>query len=120
MCNEIFLALIYFTIIIFVNFFLIKLIKECLEKIKQFRKIKNIFNNFDYYKNSKFYEFFNLFNSKSLNIDYAHKFLNTNDILILGSLSNYLSLQIKSKNIKGSAEFNNCYYKLLELQYLNK
>jgi hypothetical protein len=44
----------------FVNFFLIKLIKECLEKIKQFRKIKNIFNNFEYYKNSKFYEFLHL------------------------------------------------------------
>ena len=44
MCSEFILALIYFTVIFVVNFFLSKLLKTYLNNILYILKIKNIFN----------------------------------------------------------------------------
>ncbi len=91
MCNELFLALIYFTTIIIVNFFLLKLLKISFENLVSFAKTKNLLNSFKI-KNYKLLNFllFSLYNEKKINVSYLNELLSTKDILIIGYTYNYL------------------------------
>ena len=64
MCTEVLLAIIYFSIIMIINFFLFKLLKTYLIEIKQRQKIKQIFSCYSQKSNAVF-PF--LYNSNTLN-----------------------------------------------------
>jgi hypothetical protein len=119
MCNELFLALIYFTTIIIVNFFLLKLLKISFENLVSFAKTKNLLNSFKI-KNYKLLNFllFSLYNEKKINVSYLNELLSTKDILIIGYTYNYL-LKNQKEEFKENFAFQKTYLKLLELQYLS-
>jgi hypothetical protein len=119
MCNELFLALIYFTTIIIVNFFLLKLLKISFENLVSFAKTKNLLNSFKI-KNHKLLNFllFSLYNEKKINVSYLNELLSTKDILIIGYTYNYL-LKNQKEEFKENFAFQKTYLKLLELQYLS-
>jgi hypothetical protein len=119
MCSELFLALIYFTTIIIVNFFLLKLLKISFENLLCFAKTKNILNSFKI-KNYNLLNFllFSLYKEKKINFFYLKELLSTKDVLIIGYTYNYL-LKNEKSNLKENFAFQKIYLKLLITQYLS-
>ena len=105
MCTELLLALIYFCTILFVNYFLFKILKFYWIGIIDLLKIKNIFQLFS--KDIIFNQMI-LFLKKKNQIKPK---LILNDILIIGNSYDYFFQKSNEKNY---------YCILLKLQYLNK
>lgn len=113
MCNELFLAFLYFVTIAIVNFFLLKLFKKYTQTIVLTFQLKSISNQFKIQKNSIFFLLFNIpsfSNFKFSNFSQL-KFIETQDILILGNTYTYLEKNLPmNSNVK-------IYFQLLQLQY---
>ena len=115
MCNEFFLACLYFVIILFINFFLYKLLKSYLRNIFIFSKIKRIlkvYSNNDFfiklyqYSNKEFRNEQTLVNLQSLNDKEI-------DTLIIGNIYKYIA------NNNQGLRTNDYYFQLLTTQYLS-
>ena len=98
MCTELFLALIYFSVIFGVNFFIYKLLKTYIKNVTYLLKLKNILNSFSG---------------------------NELDLILL--LHKYLKKEFQNKNLLKNRENVKIkrnrdlfYLKLLENQYLAK
>ena len=85
MCPEFFLAILYFFILIFVNYFVFQLLKKDFEKISFNLRFQLIFSKF-YYQSTILVEKFYVFFKKENKIFFTKKYLEKNDILILSNL----------------------------------
>ena len=114
MCTELLLAIIYFSTIFVVNFFLYKLLKSYWKNISYLLKLKNIYQ---LYKNDKMEIISNLYlylkNKNQKVIFNLNKFSKNEDIIIIGNIYKYL------KNNTLDSNLNTFYFKLLEIQYLS-
>ena len=118
MCTELFLAIIYFSTIIFVNFLLYQLINNYWKNIIYLLKIKNIFKFFNKKNNQLFlflYAYSKEESKKNLFLKDLAKLLKIQDILLIGNLLKYFAIFLKNKNFS-----ENLYFLLLENQYLFK
>ena len=121
MCTELFLALIYFSVIFGVNFFIYKLLKTYIKNVTYLLKLKNILNSFSgneldlilllhkYLKKE--------FQNKNL-LTKINSLEDTSDVLIIGNL--YKNLLKNRENVKIKRNRDLFYLKLLENQYLAK
>ena len=121
MCTELFLAILYFSTIFAVNFFLFKLLKTYTKNITYLLKVQNIFKQ-KLPKNISEFILLYLYNKKnSINTDLLPLLNNyslTNDIVTIGHIYSYL---LKTNREQGSRkQLNNFYLELLENQYLSK
>ena len=117
MCTELFLAIIYFFTIFFVNVFLFKLVKNYLKNIFYLLKIKNIFKNSKkenlfllstlYFANKKDTKYF-------LQLKNLNSSCNKEDILLIGHI--YKTI-VSSKKLEKSIDY---YLTLLKNQYLSE
>lgn len=125
MCTEFFLVIIYFFVVLTINYFFFKLLRVYLINIFELIKFKNIFKFFkssdilmisNLYLNLKSNSF-NFLILKRLNILTTIYFSKNNqDIVLLGNLYKFLN-----KNVKlGLNEYNSgsFYLQLLERQYI--
>jgi len=121
MCSEFILALIYFTVIFTVNFFLSKLLKTYFNNILYLLKIKNIFNLYkpnEILTISFLYSLIkkNLVNLNSLKvlekIIQKEETFNKKDILILSNIYKNLEIYFSEKE-----KNQNYYFGLLREQY---
>jgi hypothetical protein len=124
MCSEFILALIYFTVIFVVNFFLSKLLKTYLNNILYILKIKNIFNLYkpnEVLTISVLYSLTkkNIVNLNSLNslekIIQKEESYNKKDIIILSNIYKNLEMYFNEKE-----KTQNYYFSLLKQQYFLK
>ena len=121
MCTELFLAIIYFSTIFIVNFFLFKLLRTYTKRIMYLLKIQNIFKQ----KNIKSIETF-VFLYLYLQKDRKNKNLlsllniygRESDVLTIGNIYSFLSKNFSNQSSKN--EISNFYFELLENQYLSK
>ena len=121
MCTELFLAILYFSTIFAVNFFLFKLLKTYTKNITYLLKVQNIFKQ-KLPKNIREFILLYLYNKKnSINTDLLPLLNNyslTNDIVTIGHIYSYL---LKTNREQSSnKQLNNFYFELLETQYLSK
>jgi len=121
MCTELFLAILYFSTIFAVNFFLFKLLKTYTKSITYLLKVQNIFKQ-KLPKNISEFILLYLYNKKnSINTDLLPLLNNyslTNDIVTIGHIYSYL---LKTNREQSSnKQLNNFYFELLETQYLSK
>ncbi len=121
MCTELFLAILYFSTIFAVNFFLFKLLKTYTKNITYLLKVQNIFKQ-KLPKNISEFILLYLYNKKnSINTDLLPLLNNyslTNDIVTIGHIYSYL---LKTNREQSSnKQLNNFYFELLETQYLSK
>jgi hypothetical protein len=119
MCTELFLAIIYFSTIFVVNFFLYKLLKSYLTNILYLLKVKNILKCFSKNQSMLISIFYlcskNEFKNQNLLIN-LNKFSTIEDSLIIGNTYKYFSKNLdKQNNQFVSLTY---YLKLLESQYL--
>ena len=122
MCTELILAIIYISILVFINFLLFSFLKTYQQKILYLVKLKRILNSFnkndlqivslfnDYFKNDLSQLEFTRINT---NLENLENFVNYKDIISIGSFNKFL-YQYDSKKISNSA----FYYNLLQNQYL--
>jgi hypothetical protein len=121
MCTELFLAIIYFSTIFAVNFFLFKLLKTYTNNIIYLLKVQNIFKQ----KNPAVVKSFVLLhlyakkNAKNINLlPLLNKSFKEQDILTLGNIYSFI---LKNNSLQSSEkEINSFYFELLENQYLAK
>jgi hypothetical protein len=115
MCTELILAVLYFFILFFVNFFLYKLLKNYFQNILYLLKIKNIFT---IYKNQDLSFLSLLYFSENLNYRILLKnsisLNDSKDIILIGNSYKFLQ---KRKNNDNSINY---YLELLKQQYLSK
>ena len=121
MCTELFLAILYFSTIFAVNFFLFKLLKTYTKNITYLLKVQNIFKQ-KLPKNIREFILLYLYNKKnSINtglLPLLNNYSPTNDILTIGHIYSYL---LKTNREQSSnKQLNNFYFELLETQYLSK
>ena len=121
MCTELFLAILYFSTIFAVNFFLFKLLKTYTKDITYLLKVQNIFKQ-KLPKNISEFILLYLYNKKNyINTDLLPLLNNyslTNDIVTIGHIYSYL---LKTNREQSSnKQLNNFYFELLETQYLSK
>ena len=121
MCTELFLAILYFSTIFAVNFFLFKLLKTYTKDITYLLKVQNIFKQ-KLPKNISEFILLYLYNKKnSINTDLLpllNNYSPTNDIVTIGHIYSYL---LKTNREQSSnKQLNNFYFELLETQYLSK
>jgi len=115
MCNEFFLACLYFVIILFINFFLYKLLKRYLRNILIFQKIKRIVK---IYSNNEFFlKLYQYSNKEFRNVQTLTTLQSLNntefDTLIIGNIYKYIA------NNNQSLRTNDYYFQLLTTQYLS-
>jgi hypothetical protein len=122
MCTELILAIIYISILVFINFLLFSFLKTYQQKILYLVKLKRILNSFnkndlqivslfkDYFKNDLSQLEFTRINT---NLENLENFVNYKDIISIGTFNKFL-YQYDSKKISNSA----FYYNLLQNQYL--
>ena len=121
MCTELFLAVLYFSTIFAVNFFLFKLLKTYTKNITYLLKVQNIFRQ-KLPKNIRTFVLLHLYSKKnSRNVDLVN-LLNTyskeQDVLTIGNT--YSFLLKNTFNQSSEKEMNSFYFELLENQYLSK
>ena len=121
MCTELFLAILYFSTIFAVNFFLFKLLKIYTRNIIYLLKVQNIFKQ-KLPKDIKGFVLLHLYskkNSKNVDlVDLLNKYSINEDVLTIGNTYSYL---LKNSQEQGSRkQLNNFYLELLENQYLSK
>ena len=121
MCTELFLAIIYFSTIFAVNFFLFKLLKTYTNNIIYLLKVQNIFKQ----KNPNVIRGFTLLhlyakkNAKNLNLlSLLNTYSKEQDVLTIGNT--YSFLLKNTFNQSAEKEMNSFYFELLENQYLSK
>ncbi len=121
MCTELFLAIIYFSTIFTVNFFLFKLLRTYTKRIMYLLKIQNIFKQ----KNIKSIETFALLylylqkDRKNKNLlSLLNIYGRESDVLTIGNIYSFLSKNFSNQSSKN--EISNFYFELLENQYLSK
>ena len=121
MCTELLLAILYFSTIFAVNFFLFKLLKTYTKSITYRLKVQNIFKQ-KLPKDIRGFILLHLYSKKnSRNIDLVsllNSYSTSNDVLTIGNTYSYL---LKNSQEQGSKrQLNNFYLELLENQYLSK
>ena len=121
MCTELLLAILYFSTIFAVNFFLFKLLKTYTKSIAYLLKVQNIFKQ-KLPKDIRGFILLHLYSKKnSRNIDLVsllNSYSTSNDVLTIGNTYSYL---LKNSQEQGSKrQLNNFYLELLENQYLSK
>jgi hypothetical protein len=121
MCTELFLAILYFSTIFAVNFFLFKLLKTYTRNIAYLLKVQNIFKQ-KLPKDIRGFVLLHLYskkNSKNVDlVDLLNKYSINEDVLTIGNTYSYL---LKNSQEQGSRkQLNNFYLELLENQYLSK
>tara|TARA_Y100000991_G_C21644170_1_gene209526 strand:+ start:61 stop:450 length:390 start_codon:yes stop_codon:yes gene_type:complete len=121
MCTELFLAILYFSTIFAVNFFLFKLLKTYTRNIIYLLKVQNIFKQ-KLPKDIRGFILLHLYskkNSKNVDlVDLLNKYSINEDVLTIGNTYSYL---LKNSQEQGSRkQLNNFYLELLENQYLSK
>ena len=123
MCTEFFLVIIYFFIILTINYFFFKLLRTYWLNILELNKFKNMFTIF---KSSELLIVSNLYllkkvNSKNISLlRYLNNLMETNssnDILWIGNLYKFLNRKFSFESNKSDS--NLFYFRLLEKQYLN-
>ena len=119
MCTEFLLAIIYFSTIFFVNYFLLKLLKTYFKNVFYLLRLKNIFKSFKKSNNTLVFFLSSLLQKEKKNsilLGTIHRFSKTQDVLIIGNTYKYLST-----NLKYEASTNNklYYFELLANQYLS-
>ena len=127
MCTEFFLVIIYFFIILTINYFFFKLLKTYLINIIQLTKFKNIFS---FFKGSDLLIVSNLYlnlklNSANLsllkrlnNLLEIHFPDKIEDLLLVGNLYKFLNKKYNSDSNKSAS--TNFYFQLLNKQYLEE
>jgi hypothetical protein len=127
MCTEFFLVIIYFLIILTINYFFFKLLKTYLINIIQLTKFKNIFS---FFKGSDLLIVSNLYlnlklNSSNLsllkrlnNLLEIHFPQKTEDLLLVGNFYKFLNKKYSVDSNKSDS--NNFYFQLLNKQYLEE
>ena len=114
MCSEFLLAIIYFSIILFVNFFLFKLLNLYFKNILVLLKLKNTFTLFNKSQNN-FVSILYIFSKKEMkNMNLLlnlNTFSKTKDLLLIGNTFDYLAQN-------SQIETNLYYFKLLKNQFL--
>ena len=121
MCTELFLAILYFSTIFAVNFFLFKLLKTYTRNIIYLLKVQNIFKQ-KLPKDIRGFVLLHLYNKKNSKnvdlVDLLNKYSINEDVLTIGNTYSYL---LKNSQEQGSRkQLNNFYLELLENQYLSK
>ena len=121
MCTELFLAIIYFSTIFAVNFFLFKLLKTYTNNIIYLLKVQNIFKQ----KSPNVVRGFILLhlyakkNAKNLNLlSLLNTYSKEQDVLTIGNTYSFLLRNVSSQS--SEKEINSFYFELLENQYLSK
>lgn len=121
MCTELFLAIIYFSTIFAVNFFLFKLLKTYTNNIIYLLKVQNIFKQ----KSPNVVRGFILLhlyakkNAKNLNLlSLLNTYSKEQDVLTIGNTYSFLLRNVSSQS--SEKEINSFYFELLENQYLPK
>ena len=121
MCTELFLAIIYFSTIFTVNFFLFKLLKTYTKNIIYLLKVQNIFKQ----KSTELVRGFILLhlyrkkNGKNLNLlPLLSTYANEQDILTIGNIYSFLLKDLSTQSSQNEA--NGFYFELLENQYLSR
>jgi hypothetical protein len=118
MCTEFFLALVYFLTIVFVNYFLFKLLKSYLTNIFYLLKLRNIFVSFKKSTNNLVFLLSSFSKKEKKNsavLTNLARFSTTKDLLIIGNTYKYLGKILQSENVD---ETNLYYFELLANQYL--
>ena len=122
MCTELVLAIIYISILVFINFLLFSFLKTYQQKILYLVKLKIILNSFnkndlqivplfnDYFKNDLTKLEFGKINK---NLDNLENFVNCKDIIIIGTFNKFI-YDYDNKKLSNSS----FYYNLLGNQYL--
>ena len=119
MCTELLLAIIYFSTIITVNYFLYNLLKNYVKNIFYLSKLKNIFIKFkkEDVKSLALFYFYSKNDFKNINLlGVLNKFSTSNDTIVIGKTYNYLATNIEKKSTSNNALIY--YLRLLENQYL--
>jgi len=119
MCTELLLAIIYFSTIITVNYFLYNLLKNYVKNIFYLSKLKNIFIKFkkEDVKSLALFYFYSKNDFKNINLlGVLNKFSTSNDTIVIGKTYNYLATSIEKKSTSNNALIY--YLRLLENQYL--
>ena len=121
MCTELFLAILYFSTIFAVNFFLFKLLNTYTRNVTYLLKVQNIFKQ-KLPKDIRGFILLHLYskkNSKNVDlVDLLNKYSINEDVLTIGNTYSYL---LKNSQEQGSRkQLNNFYLELLENQYLSK
>ena len=118
MCTEFFLALVYFLTIVFVNYFLFKLLKSYLTNIFYLLKLRNIFVSFKKSTNNLVFLLSSFSKKEKKNsavlLNLA-RFSTTKDLLVIGNTYKYLGKILQNENVD---ETNLYYFELLANQYL--
>ena len=118
MCTEFWLALVYFLTIVFVNYFLFKLLKSYLTNIFYLLKLRNIFVSFKKSTNNLVFLLSSFSKKEKKNsavLTNLARFSTTKDLLIIGNTYKYLGKILQSENVD---ETNLYYFELLANQYL--
>jgi len=114
MCTEFLFVFIYFLAILIINYLLLTLLKNYLSKIIELKKWKKSFELFPE-ENLKFLSFFYFFekNKNEKKFKFSSNFVKSEilDCILLGNISRKIAFQIKNEI---------SYFKLIQLQFLNK
>jgi hypothetical protein len=114
MCTEFVFVFIYFLAILIINYLLLKLLKNYLSKIIELKKWKKAFELFPE-ENFQFLSFFYFFqkNKNEKKLKFSLDFIKSEilDYLLLGNISRKITSQMKNEI---------SYFKLIQLQFLNK
>ena len=114
MCTELLLAIIYFTTIFIVNFFLYKLLKNYWKNISYLLRLKNIYKLYKIDKMGVISNLYLYLKNKNQKVLFNLNKLSANkDIIIIGNVYKYL----KETTLNSST--NIFYFKLLEIQYFS-
>jgi len=118
MCTEFFLAFVYFLTIVFVNYFLFKLLKSYLGNIFYLLKLRTIFTSFKKSTNNLVFLLSSFSKKEKKNstvLTNLSRFSNTTDLLIIGNTYKYLGNVLQNENVNNA---NLYYFELLANQYL--
>ena len=118
MCTEFFLAFVYFLTIVFVNYFLFKLLKSYLGNIFYLLKLRNIFVSFKKSTNNLVFLLSSFSKKEKKNsavLTNLSRFSNTTDLLVIGNTYKYLGDVLQNENVNDA---NLYYFELLANQYL--
>ena len=118
MCTEFFLAFVYFLTIVFVNYFLFKLLKSYLGNIFYLLKLRNIFVSFKKSTNNLVFLLSSFSKKEKKNsavLTNLSRFSNSTDLLVIGNTYKYLGNVLQNENVNDA---NLYYFELLANQYL--
>lgn len=117
MCTELILAIIYFSIIFLVNFFLLKLLINYIKNIFSLLKIKTILK-VSSKKNLLFFKFLFFYLKKEGKIPFSllefQKISYQKDLLLISNLCNFF------KTFSNQVKNEKYYFSLLEKQFIKK